>query len=352
MIPSDNMMKVYIYSGTGELGIQERERPAMPEGGAVAKVRYTSICGTDMRTYVHGNEHILAPRILGHEALYELEEVSTEQADKFKPGERIIVAPAIGCGQCVSCRRGKTNMCNDLHTIGFEYDGTFAEYCAIPRQAFLMKNVIKVADAIQDIEACVAEPVACAINGQSFLNIQPGENVLVFGAGYLGCIHSELTLIKGAERVIVAEISPARRKQVKDAIPEVAVCDPSEGDLAERISDLTGGLGVDVVITACPVGKTQAQALEVVNKSGRISLFGGLAGESKGFLDSNRIHYKELSVYGVHASTPDQNRQALRLMEEGNLKVSKYLSIFRFDEIETAFQRLLSESVVKAVLKV
>lgn len=344
-------MKAYVYSEKGKLRLGNVDQPRMPLGGALAKIRLTSICGTDLRTHRFGNDHIPLPRIIGHEALYELEEVSKELSGKFSPGERVIIAPAIGCGSCPSCKRGRTNMCNDLHTIGFEFDGTFAEYCAIPEQAFRMGNVIKVPAHVKDEDACVVEPAACAINGQNFLGIQPGENVLIFGAGYVGSIHAELAFIKGAGKVIVAEIGETRRQKIKQSIPEVETVNSTDEDLSQQIAELTSGAGVDVIITACPVGKTHTQAVELANKSGRICLFGGLPGESKGYLDSNLIHYKELGVFGVHASTPTQNRQALQYMTDGQLKAGKYLTSFSFDDIEQAFQALANETAVKAVLK-
>lgn len=344
-------MKAFIYKGKGDLSIREVNRPELRDDGALAKILYASICGTDIRTYRHGNDHILPPRIIGHEALYLLEEVSPNLKDHFKKGDKVIVAPAIGCGECPSCRRGKTNMCNHLKTIGFEYEGTFSEYCIIPKQAFIMNNVIKVGGEIHENQASLAEPIACAINGQRFLSIQPNENVLIFGAGFLGCIHAELALASGANKVIIAEVSQPRRAQVEKSLPEVVVIDPPQNELPKLISDITAGSGVDVVITACPVGSTHKQALEIINRSGRISLFGGLPGQSTGFLDSNLIHYKEVGVFGVHASTPAQNLEALNMLEKGMLHVEKYISEFPFDEIDQAFQALFLEKAVKAVLK-
>lgn len=345
-------MKGYVYSGKGNLGLLEMEKPQMPQGGALAKIICASVCGTDLRTYRFGNDHLSTPRVIGHEAFYLLEQVSPQVEGDFKAGDQVIIAPAIGCGVCKSCKKGKTNMCDNLKTIGFEYDGTFAQYCAIPPQAFKMNNVIKIEGDIKDIEACVVEPIACAINGQSFLDIKKGENVLIFGAGYLGCIHAELALMKGANKVIIAEISEKRRNQAQKDVAGIHVVHAAEEQLLESIREITGGEGIDVAITACPAGQAHRQALEILNKSGRVSLFGGLAGESKGYLDSNLIHYKELGVFGVHASTPEHNREALRLVQSGQLKVEKYLSVFPLEQIDKAFDSLIHEDAVKAIVRV
>lgn len=344
-------MKAYVYEGKGNSTVKEVKKPGLPQGGILASVLYASICGTDLRTYKFGNEKLELPRIIGHEACYRVEEVSPGIGD-IKPGDRIITAPAIGCGECRSCRNGRTNMCDTLKTIGFEFDGTFAEYCAIPGLAVRTGNVIRVPDAVESTDACLAEPVACALNGQSFLNIAKGDNVLIFGAGFLGCVHAELALIKGAGKVIIAEIAESRRNQALRDIPGILAVDSGRPDLAEAVKELTKGEGIDVVITACPVGVTHRQALEMINKNGRISLFGGLPGNGNGFLDSNLIHYKEVGVFGVHASTAAQNREALKLIEEKKLNVAKYVKVFELEDIEKGFQSLIGETAVKVLLKV
>lgn len=343
-------MKSCVYEGEKRIIYIDKEKPS-PNGGAVAKVQYASICGTDLRSYRFGNSKLDFRRTVGHEACMVIESADKKITD-YQVGERIMVAPAIGCGECLSCRRGHTNMCENLKTIGFEYDGTFSEYCYIPQQAFKMNNVIRVPDNVSSVSACVAEPVACAINGQSFLKIQRGENVLIFGAGYLGCIHAELALLSGADKVIIAEPSEKRRNQASKYLPDIIVLDSSSDDFIDTARDAGGKNGIDVAITACPAGVTHTQAQIIINSEGRISLFGGLAGVSSGFLDSNLIHYKELSIFGVHASTPDHNRKALELISGGRLKVEKYVDIFELKDADSAFNSLLSEQSVKAVLSI
>lgn len=343
-------MKACVYEKDGKINIRDVKKPSLPIGGAIAKILTASICGTDLRTYRFGSSKLDAPRVIGHEACYLIEEIDSG-VKGFAVGDRVVIAPAIGCGICKSCKRGHTNMCDDLKTIGFQYDGTFAEYCAIPSQAFVMQNVIKVSDSVSDVQACVVEPIACAINGQSFLNIGRGDNVLIYGAGFLGCIHAELALIKGADKVILAEISKSRRNQAEKDVKDIFVLDSGEDKFVEKIKEIAGDDGIDVIITACPAGSTHKQALELIYKNGRISLFGGLAGDGIGYLDSNLIHYKEVGVFGVHAATPGQNEQALELIENATLQVDKYITIYKIEDIMEAFENLKNEEAVKAIIK-
>jgi L-iditol 2-dehydrogenase len=341
----------YVYGQTGELSLQETDQPIPREDNAILQVQACSICGTDLRTYLYGSNKITPPRIVGHEVCGTLIDVGNS-INGFSVGERVTVAPAIGCGECYSCSRGYTNLCDDLKTIGFQYEGTFAEYLEIPLQAFKQANVNKVAEHVADEEAALTEPIACVVNGQEFLRIQKGDSVAIFGSGFIGCIHAELASFRGAGQIIIIEIARNRAEQAKKFLPQVHILDPGQGELTEEVKQLTDGKGVDVAITACSSGQAQTDALHITAKRGRVSLFGGLPGKAMGFLDSNLIHYKELAVYGVHASTPPQNKLVLEWIAQEKLNVKKYVSrIFTLQNIEEAFHALQYENIMKAIIK-
>jgi len=342
-------MKAYRYLGGTDFKLDDVPIPKAGRGEAVAKVRFASICGTDLRLHRFGSTKLKTPITIGHEACYEIVEVG-EGVD-LTIGARYIIAPAIGCGNCKSCKTGRTNMCDDLQTIGFQYDGTFAEYIKIPKRAIEQGHLIELNASVSDEVASAIEPVACAINAQSFLNIHAGDNVLIYGAGYLGSIHAELAFTKNAGKVIVAEISKKRRERVKTFVPDAFTVDSGKKDYAETIRDIVGSDGVDVVIAACPAGITHRQGLEILNKSGRMSLFGGLPGEENYYLDSNLIHYKEASVFGAHASTVKQNSEALYLVKSGKIDIRKYISVYDMENIEKAFDALISEDAEKVAIK-
>lgn len=341
-------MKAFIYYGETNFSIDEVAMPVAGVGEAVAKILCASICGTDLRTYRFGSTKLKTPITIGHEACFEITEVGA--GVNLRPGERYIVAPAIGCGKCKSCIKGRSNMCNSLQTIGFQYPGTFAEYIKIPAEAIERGHLIKVPEGISDKAASVVEPVACAINAQSYLHIEEGDNVLIYGSGYLGCIHAELAFMQGADKVIIAEVSEKRRKKAKELVSDAHIVNSTEVDYMDQIKSIVGDMGIDVVITACPAGITQKHGLELLYNNGRMSLFGGLPGENNYHLDSNLIHYKEASIFGAHASTVAQNKQALDLITSEKINVEKYIGEFAFEEIEKAFQSLIDEEVEKAVI--
>jgi L-iditol 2-dehydrogenase len=343
-------MNAYVYVAPRELRIAQVPRPAAREDSAVMKVSVSSICGTDVRTYRFGNDGLLPPRNIGHEACGVICEKGAA-VQGFAEGDRVFVAPAIGCGACRSCRRGHTNMCENLRTIGFEFDGTFAQYMEIPPQAFAMGNVIPVPASVTDAEASLVEPVACCLNGQGFLRIEAEDTVFIFGAGFIGCMHALLALKSGCTRVIMADVSRKRISSVSPLLPQVEFLDSSRTDLAEHLRETTGGRGMDVVITAAPVGATHRSAMEIAARRARISLFGGLPGEATGFLNSNAIHYKELSVFGSHASTVEENRHILGLVSRKEIDIAKFAPrAYPLERIEQAFEALKSESVLKVLV--
>ena len=341
-------MKAFRYHGETNFSFDEVPMPKAGKGEAVAKVLRASICGTDLRTYRFGSKKLETPITIGHEGCYEIIEVG--EGAELKIGQRYIAAPAIGCGECKSCKKGRTNMCDNLMTIGFQYPGTFAEYVKIPALAIRNGHLIEVPDDVSSTIASAVEPVACAINAQEYLKIEQGDSVVVYGAGYLGCVHAELAFMQGAGKVVIAEIAETRREKAAKFVPKAKVVDSGKAGYMDEIKEYVGSSGVDVVITACPAGITHKHGLELLYKNGRMSLFGGLPGDTNYHLDSNLIHYKEASVFGAHASTTAQNMQALEVVRSGKLDIGKYITEFAFEDAQKAFQALIDETAEKAIL--
>lgn len=344
-------MKAFVYEKAKVFRLQDFPKPTARSDGALIRVLSCSVCGTDLRAWQHGNDRITPPRIIGHELCGQIMEIGAQRSD-FAVGDRISIAPAIGCGSCYPCQRGFTNLCDNLQTIGFQFNGGFAEYMEVPPIAFANGNVYRTPSAVSDEEAALAEPIACVVNGQEFLHVGPEDTVAVFGSGFIGCMHAELARMNGAQTVIMIEPNASRAEAAHSLIPFASLIVSSKVDLHSEVKKLTEGRGADVLITACPVGQAQTDAVALSAKRGRISLFGGLAKETLGFLDSNAIHYKELSLHGVHASTPLQNRNVMEWIAAGKLDVRKYITkVYPLGDIEQAFRDLQSQLVFKAVVK-
>ena len=345
-------MKAFIMDENRKLKVVDRPEPEKGADNIIVKVKAASICGTDMRTFLHGSAKIDPPRILGHEFAGDIVYASAYAKEHgFHEGDRVTAAPAIGCGECWPCKTGHTNMCDHLETIGFQYDGVFANYVSIPAKAIRMGNVIKLPDNVSYDAATLIEPAACAYNGQTYLNIHEGDNVVIYGSGLIGCIHAELALLKGAAKVMMCEPVAKRGHIAEEKVPGIIWIDNSQKNVAEEVKKLTDGVGANVVITATSYAPVQIEAQEIAAKMARICLFGGLPGEGKGYVDSNMVHYKELQICGVHATTAGYMREIMKLIEEGKLDSEKYIErIVSLDDIMEGFTSIRDENVMKVVV--
>lgn len=347
-------MKAFIMNEERKLAVADMPDPTPKDTNAIIKIKYASICGTDVRTYTKGNEKLKSlPRIQGHECVGTVCHAgSLAAALGYAVGDRVTVAPAIGCGECWPCRQGHSNMCDHLETIGWEYDGTFAEYLEIPEKALRHGHLIKVPDDVSDESATLAEPAGCALNAQTYLNVRPDDYVVIYGGGFIGCVHAEISLLKGASKVILVGTSERRAEMAKQMIPGITLINPKYQNTVEEVARLTEGRGANVVITALSVPSCHTEAQIIAAKMGRISLFGGIVGESKGWIDSNLIHYKELGIYGVHATRPDLMKEVMRYVEEGKLNLDKYVAgTVRLENIEDGFARIHNEKAMKILVE-
>ena len=345
-------MKALIMDEERHLIVKDMPKPQEKDENIIIKVEAASICGTDMRTFLKGNAKIDPPRILGHECAGTIIHAgSLAKEHGYHEGERVTVAPAIGCGQCPACKKGHTNMCDHLTTIGFQYEGVFAPYVEIPKQAIIMENVIKLPDNISYDNASLIEPAACALNGQSYMHIEPGDHVVIYGSGIIGCIHAELARLAGASKIIMVEIAKPRIEIAKKMIPDIIVINPKEQDTVEEVKRITNGRGANVVITALSVPSAHTEAQIIAAKRGRISLFGGIAGDGKGYLDSNLIHYKELSIHGVYATTAGMMKEIIRYVEEGKLNLEKYVTdVYDLKDISEGFLAIRDRNAMKVLV--
>ena len=170
---------------------------------------------------------------------------------------------------------GNNNLCANYDAIGVTSDGGFAEYVRIPANSVQQGNVIPVSESVDPAVAALVEPFACVLRGQNALHIQPGEVVLIMGAGPIGVMHLKLAKAQGAGRIIVSEPTPDRAIQAK-RMGAQRVVDPVSEDLKAILSSETHGHGADAIIIAAPVHKAQESALELAAIGGRINFFGAL----------------------------------------------------------------------------
>lgn len=182
------MMKALVFHGPQQVRVEEVPVPTIADNEVLVKVDACSICGTDVRTYKFGHTRIKGRRITGHEFAGVIAKVGS-QVQGLAEGDEVMVVPGINCGTCEFCRAGLENLCQHRTIIGFDYDGAFAEYVRIPAQAVAMGNVKKLPKNVPFKAGALVEPFTAVYNGQTLLNIKPGDRVAIIGAGPIGVMH-------------------------------------------------------------------------------------------------------------------------------------------------------------------
>ena len=311
-----------------DLRLEDVPEPTCGTDEVKIRVKNCSTCGTDVKIRKNGHQNLTPPRIIGHEIAGEVVEVGSGVAGDWKPGDRVQVIAAVPCGKCHECRKGWMAVCQNQTSVGYQYDGGFAEYMIVPREVLAVDGMNRIPDGVGFAEASAAEPFACAINAQEQLGIEPGDDVVIFGAGPIGCLHVRIARgVHRAGRVILVDINSERLKMSADAVKPDVVINASEVNIVEEVLKLTDGRGADVVITATPANITQEQAVSMAARNGRISFFGGLPKTNPTItLDSNLVHYRQLHIHGANGSAPEHNRRALDYIASGEVPVADLIT--------------------------
>ncbi|GAA3447101.1 zinc-dependent dehydrogenase [Planomonospora venezuelensis] len=317
-------MKVARFHAPGDIRVEEAPEPVAGPGELRIRVRNCSTCGTDAKILKHGHHHIRPPRVMGHEIAGEV----VDGTGAWAPGDRVQVIAAIPCGTCGECRRGRMTVCPNQESMGYHYDGGFAEYMVVPAKVLAVDGVNRIPDGVGFAEASVAEPLACVLNGQELARVGEGDDVVIMGSGPIGCLHVRLARSRGAGRVFLLDVNAERLETAAALVRPDAAVHAEGGDSAvEQVLKLTEGRGADVVVTAAASGAAQEQALLMAARQGRISFFGGLPKDDPIIrCDSNLVHYRELTIVGANGSSPAHNAQALRLIAGGAVPVADLIT--------------------------
>lgn len=342
-------MKAAVLHAPNHMQVMQAADPVTEVGDLVLRVGAATICGTDIRVY-RGRKTagIRYPSIIGHEFAGEI--VATHGPSPFLVGQRVGVCPAIPCGHCPQCQRGRENLCPDLQAVGYQLDGAFAEYIRIPARAVELGNVHLLPDHVGFEEAALIEPLACVLNGQNKVALRQGDTVAILGAGPIGRLHAKLARLRGAAKIIVSEPSPARRLAALRAGADV-VLDPFAGDLRSAVQGETGGRGVDVVICAIGLPALAAQAVGLAAKGGRVSLFAGFSHGEMAALDVNAIHYDELRLTGAFGLSRRDYADGLQMVVSGQVDLRDMVTHrYGLDAVSQAFSMAESGAAMKVAI--
>lgn len=320
-------MHAAVYEGKEQLHVREVPDPQLDSGEILLEIEACSVCGTDLRTYRHGDKKIVPPRILGHEFVGRVVESAAPDAN-VAVGDRVVMYIVINHGQDRFVEMGRANLSAHRTTMSYHHDGAFARFMKVPALAVAQQSLFKVTrDDLPSRDLSICEPLGCCMNAHSRLGVGLKDTVAVIGAGPIGLMHAELARAQGAQRVIVLDNNPARLAMARAfSVDHTVLVRPDLGHRAE-VADLTGGIGADVVIVAVSAAPAQNDALEIAAKAGRICFFAGLPKSHPiAPLDVNHIHYKELVVSGSYSEKRSDFQAAFALVHSGRFPAARLVT--------------------------
>lgn len=314
-----------VYKEIGCMAVEDVPTPAIQDGDLLVKVKACAICGGDLRTFHYGHAAIKPPIILGHEFAGEIV-AAGKKVQQYAAGDRVIVAPGIGCGHCSYCLSGNQHLCYHRLTLGHQYHGGFAEFVRIPAIAVQAGNVNLIPASVDYLSATLAEPLACVINGQEAMQIRLGDTVAVIGAGPIGIMHAELARSRGAGKVFLINRSMPRLDRAR-SLGYDAYISSQQGDAVQQVLELTGGMGANVVIVTAGSEAAMQMGLAMTGKMGKVCFFAGLPKDKPQVtIDANFLHYRQITVYGTFSSAPRHNALAIEMIRSGKLNVDYLLT--------------------------
>lgn len=294
-------MQQIILEKPGHFVHREAPPPAPGAGEALVRIRRVGVCGTDYHAFQGNQPFFNYPRILGHELSAEV--VSAPANDRgIKPGDRAAVEPYLNCGDCHACRAGKGNCCERLRVLGVHTDGGMQTFLAVP-----LSHVHK-SEKLSFDQLALVEPLSIGAHAVVRSGIQPGEDVLVVGAGPIGLAVTQFALAAGG-KVRIVEINPARRKFA--ARFKVETLERFDDRLAELVFDATGNV------------TSMEQSVARVAHGGRL-VFVGLVQKSVA-IDDPLFHRREITLLATRNSVDDFPR-IIRMIEQAEIDTAPWIT--------------------------
>jgi L-iditol 2-dehydrogenase len=344
-------MKAAVYLGKDQLPVRDVAEPVLADGEVLLAIDACSVCGTDLRTFRHGDKKILPPRILGHEFCGRVVESRAPDAT-VRVGDRVVMYIVLVAGTDRYVEMGRENLTASRTTMSYHHDGAFAPLMKVPALGVENGNLFKVTSDIPSDVMSLAEPLGCCMNAHSRLGIGLKDTVAVIGAGPIGIMHAALARLQGAQKVIVLDNNPARLEMARRFDIDATVLVAADGSHREEVRSLTGGHGPDVVVVAVSAAAAQNDALDIAAKAGRVNFFAGLPKSNPiAPLDVNQIHYKELVISGSYSEKKSDFQAAFALLHSGRFPADKIITHrLPLERIAEAFPLMESGEALKVCI--
>jgi 2-desacetyl-2-hydroxyethyl bacteriochlorophyllide A dehydrogenase len=320
--------------------------PAASTPTALLKVKQVGICGTDLHAFDGTQPFFQYPRILGHEICAEIVELppTAPNPDKFQPGDLVTLLPYFSCGTCIACRSHKPNCCSSIQVFGVYIDGGLRQFIQVPFSA-LVKG-----PGLKPDQLALVEPLAIGAHAVRRANLQPGETILVIGAGPIGLGLMEMARIAGAT-VIAMDVNSSRLQFCNQQLGIQHTINPIEQDAVESIKNITNGDMATAVFDATGNLRAIEGGLQFLAHGGRFVLV-GLQKQPFSFSHPD-FHKRESTLMSSRNATSDDFNWVISSLQSNLIQPANYITHrIAFSKLAEQFKSLSdpANGVIKAMV--
>ena len=341
------MLAVVLY-GKEDLRLEEVPVPEPGDGEILIRVAAALTCGTDLKVYRRGYHAMMLqpPVSFGHELAGTV--ASVGRGVEFEVGDRVVALNSAPCDVCFFCTHGQQNICEDLQFN----NGAYAEYILIPER-IVAKNTLRIPEHVAFEHAALTEPLACVVRGLEETGAVAGDTMIVLGAGPIGLMFIHVAELAGIDVIAVVkredQLASARLFGARQVVRV-----SEQRDIVAAVRELTpDGRGADSVIEAVASPVTWGWAVDMVRKGGTVNFFGGPPSGTRVTLDTNRLHYGDITLKASFHHTPAACRTALELVTSGRFRSAETITgRARLADVPALFHKMLTRSRHPARLEI
>jgi L-iditol 2-dehydrogenase len=331
-------MNAAVLHGREDIRIEQVPVPEVGHGELIVSVGAALTCGTDLKVFRRGYHArmIVPPALFGHELAGTVVQAGAGVTD-FASGDRVVALNSAPCGMCYFCVRGQENLCDDL----LFNNGAYAEFIRIPAR-IVAKNTLHVPDHVPLEHAALTEPLACAVHGFEDSHPRPDDTVAVIGGGPLGLMILHVAALAGCKVIAIVkhdgQVEAARQLGAAHVVQTTSI----RNAIRDTRALTEKNRGVDIAIEAVGVPEAWEEAVEMVRKGGTVNFFGGCALGTHITLDTNRIHYSDITLRATFHHTPAFCRKALDLIASGRFQAGAFITGHaHLYELNRVFEKLM-----------
>lgn len=333
----------------GTMRIQEAPVPVPKDDEVLLKVEYVGICGSDIHGFESGP--FIPPKDpnqkigLGHECAGTVVQVGS-RVKKIKVGDRVNIEPGVPCGKCKFCLSGHYNICPDVDFLATQpnYRGALTNYITHPEAL-----TYKLPDNMDTMEGALVEPAAVGMHAAMEADVKPGKKIVILGAGCIGLMTLQACRVMGATEIVVSDVIPKRLAMAKK-LGAMAVVNGKEENTVDRVHELLGDWGADIVFETAGSPVTARQTTQLVMRGGRIMIVGTVPGETPiNFLSINR----EVTIQTVFRYA-NNYPMTIEAISSGRFDVKGMVTdVYDYHEVQRAFEESLSRKadIIKGVIR-